>query len=326
MSEINKDEIDLLQVIQAITKGFKKLIIKVFEGIDFIKRNRLILLLLIIIGVGFGYYKQSNKITGKTTKILLYISPKAVNYAYVQTELLDKKIKENDTLFLKNNGFSTGDVRITGIKLTPLLKFSDIVGTYGSTNKTFEALIKNLMFDKSNIIENFATDLREHILQIDLIGNDGYKEVETLLTYFNETPLIKKLNIQAQKNNTRELEIYNNTLLRIREIMSVYSKSSTTVIADENDKDLIVVDKNFSLDELLEKERNILRILRNLENEAIMTEKVITPVNPYVITNIETGLSGNSIVLYPILFVFLFLGVNFLKYTYNTLKAYIKHN
>ena len=94
-------EIDLTQISKKIGGFFENISTSIFKSILFFKRNIIWLSILLVIGVGLGYYFD------KTTKeynhqIILIPNFGSVDYLYAKIDLINSKISESDTLFLKN--------------------------------------------------------------------------------------------------------------------------------------------------------------------------------------------------------------------------------
>ena len=103
MSEIpqkNSDnqEIDLFQISKKIGVFFENISTSIFRGFLFLKRNLIIISILFIIGVVLGLYLDK---TNKVYENKLYVQPNfgSVDYLYSKIELIDSKIRDNDTEF-----------------------------------------------------------------------------------------------------------------------------------------------------------------------------------------------------------------------------------
>ena len=95
-----EQEVDLALISQKVKGFFQSMNDFVFNMIDFILRNKIILGTLFVLGVGIGIYLDK---TNKTYDHQLVVTPNfgSADYLYAKIDLIDAKIKENDTVFLK---------------------------------------------------------------------------------------------------------------------------------------------------------------------------------------------------------------------------------
>ncbi len=323
MEQNKTDEIDLLSLLKSFKKGVLSVLITLVKVIEFIKQNWLIIGLLLLIGFGLGYYKDTKDPQLKSSKVLLKVNFETVNYVYATVENLNKKINDNDTLFLKETGFSVDPKIIQKVEITPLLNFENIVSTFGSSNRTLEALVKNLEISRENIHELFNANLQEHILQIDLIGDNKLCEdqVNKIIQYINQNQLLNNL---KEKNNEllkNQVSTYQEALLRTKKILENYSKSTATVSSENN---MIVVDKNFSIDLILEKLKYIENELEKSENKLAFADEIAMPLNKIVVANAKTGILSEKKIQFPLVLFFGFLVISYFRFIYKKVKNQIK--
>lgn len=319
MQQNKTDELDLLTVYKSFKKGLFNVLITIFNIFEFLKRNWLILTILLLIGLGLGFYKDTKDPQLKSSKVLLKVNFKTVNYIYTSIETLNKKINDNDTLFLKNVGFSVEPKIIQSIEITPLLKFNDIVSTFGSSNRTLEALVKNLDINRDNINELFISNLQEHMLKVDLIGDNELceEEVYKIINYINQNPLLNNLKNKNNELLKNQISTYQEALLKTRKILDNYSKSTATVSTKDN---MIVVDKNFSIDLILEKLKYIENELEKSENKLVYASQIAMPLNKIVVANAKMGILTKKIIQYPLILIFGFLILSYFRFLYKKIK------
>ena len=101
-SPINSDnqEIDLTQIAQNVNGIFESLLNRVFRFILFIKRNIVVLTALFIVGAVIGFYLDK-KIKSYNNQIIVSPNFGSTDYLYAKVNLIQSKINEGDTLFLK---------------------------------------------------------------------------------------------------------------------------------------------------------------------------------------------------------------------------------
>ena len=93
-------EVDLSQISKKIGSLFEEISNSIFKGILFIKKNIIAIGLLFILGAVLGFYLDKNF---KMYDNQLIVSPNfdTVDYLYSKINLINSKINENDTVFLK---------------------------------------------------------------------------------------------------------------------------------------------------------------------------------------------------------------------------------
>ena len=104
-SPINSDnqEIDLTKIAQKVNGIYEGLLNKLLRFILFVKRNLVIIIILIVIGGGVGFFLDK-KIKSYDHQIIVSPNFGSNDYLYAKVNLIQSKINEGDTLFLKEIG------------------------------------------------------------------------------------------------------------------------------------------------------------------------------------------------------------------------------
>lgn len=323
MEQNNNDEIDLLYVYHKIKKIFKRWLLLCFNAIDFIKKKWIVILVLVIVGFSYGYYKEYNQVQYKNVKVLVRINYNAVDYVYTSIELLDKKIKENDYIFLNKIGLKPN--MVTKIELDPVIKINEILNQFEANNRNLDILLKNIDFeeeeDEFKLLETFTSAYKEHILEV-TTNNDSTNVVDLVLEYLNNTPLINELKEVGLLNLKSNLESNKKTLSQIDKILDSYSENQSlpSPLAQ-----MFVVDKNFSIHTLIEKKAELLYRVKQEEQDLIYGNNVVVFMNQPELTSVNKGLLDNKKVIYPIGLIFTFLILAYFRYTYFRLKRIAYH-
>lgn len=97
----DSQEIDLSQISRKIGGFFDGIIFNIFRIIFFLKRNIVLVGILLVLGAGLGYFLDK---TNKNYENQIVVIPNfdSVDYLYSKIELINSKVKEGDTIFLKN--------------------------------------------------------------------------------------------------------------------------------------------------------------------------------------------------------------------------------
>ncbi|PHS62295.1 MAG: hypothetical protein COB12_10895 [Flavobacterium sp.] len=316
MEENKNDEIDLAHIYKAIKNIFRRWIYLGFLSLKFIREKWIIISVLIIIGSSYGYYNQNNEVPSKEAKVLIRINYNAVNYVYTSVELLNKKVKENDNNFLKEIGIKP--YSISSLELTPLIRINEIVDQFESNNRNLDVILKNVEFDDDEVklSDTFISVYKEHILVITTNGSSD-DAITNTLNFINNSSLIKKLKKVGYSNLKAKLAGHKKTLTQIDHILDTYSEGQSLHSPTEQ---IFVVDKNFSVHQLIEKKIELLEKVKQMEQNLVFGEEVVVCVNRPELTKVKTGIISNKMVLYSIVFVFIFLFLAYLRYTYNRFK------
>ncbi|RZJ61495.1 MAG: hypothetical protein EOO45_23255, partial [Flavobacterium sp.] len=96
-------EIDLTKVARSVRASFSRANDSIFDGILFIKRNIVIFIILIIIGAALGFYLDSSS-KSYEHKVNVIPNFQSVDYLYSEIDLLNAKLRENDSAFFKKAG------------------------------------------------------------------------------------------------------------------------------------------------------------------------------------------------------------------------------
>src|SRR5690606_23744407 len=112
------------------------------KGIQFFVRNWIIILILILTGFGLGILLDK---TQKSYEHQIIVTPNfgSTDYLYSKIDLIDSKIKENDTLFLKNVVGIQQSKNLKSIEIKPI---ADVYNFIQNKPENFE-LIKLMAED-----------------------------------------------------------------------------------------------------------------------------------------------------------------------------------
>ena len=144
---INQDdqEIDLGQISKSMKTFMQRINKSLFRVIQFFVRNRIITATLLILGLGLGIYLDK---TTKTYDHQIIVTPNfgSTDYLYSKIDLIQSKINEGDTVFLKEVIGVKEPKRLLNIKIQPIF---DVYRFIENKPENFE-LIK-LMAEESDI-------------------------------------------------------------------------------------------------------------------------------------------------------------------------------
>jgi uncharacterized protein YneF (UPF0154 family) len=316
-SQSNKDnqEIDLSEISKKIGNFFDGISTMVFRGFLFFKRNIIWIGILFIVGAVLGFYMDKN------TKIYdneLIVCPNfsSTDYLYAKIELINSKIADNDTLFLKEvvglknaNNF----LRIEVIPITDVYKFID------NKAQNFE-LIKLLAEDgdiKKIVTESLTSkNYPYHLITFTTLDKTtDAKTVQPLLNYLNSSDYYKVVQ-KAYLNNIAIKMTQNDSIIaQIDGFLNAFSK--TTNGSQKSDK-LVYYNENSQLGDIIKTKDALVSEQGARRLELVNYDKIVKDNS--ITLNIKNNKStnGKMKLILPFLFIFLFVLAGLFK-------SYYKH-
>ena len=319
MATDNKDELDLLKIIQIFKNIFKKWLLLFFNALDFIFRNWKTVLGLILLGLVLGYFTQNNNKPLQKATVLLRVNFDAVNYLYSEVELFNEKIKEKDSLFFTKIGFNINSLEVKDMELTPLINLKDIVDKYEQTYRNLDGLLQNLDFEDNeiNVSETFTTEYKYHNLEFSLLSNANEETIAKIINFFNNDELLRKVRNVGIKNMEDRIISNEKVISQIDTVIKLYSKNES--LSSPSDQ-TFVVDKNFNIHGILNKKTQLLLDNEKIREELVVSDNIIVMMNEPRLLNEKPGILGNKFIFYPFVFVLGFLLLAFARHSYLYLK------
>src|SRR6218665_1072314 len=139
---IEDQEVDLGLISKKIGSFFSRINTSLFNAIHFFIRNWIIVLILVVAGFGLGIFLDKIQ-KSYEHQIIVTANFGSTDYLYSKIDLIDSKIKEKDTLFLKNTlGIQQPEV-LKSIEIKPI---ADVYNFIQNKPENFE-LIKLMAED-----------------------------------------------------------------------------------------------------------------------------------------------------------------------------------
>jgi hypothetical protein len=308
----DNQEIDLSQISKKIGSFFENISTQIFKIILFFKRNIIWIGILFIIGAGLGVYLD------KTTKIYsseIIVSPNfgSVDYVYAKIQLLDSKIEDGDTVFLRDVVGIKNTKKLKGLTITPI---PDVYKFIENRPANFE-LIKLLAEDgdvKKVVNEPLTSkNYPFHLISFSTIGKTSDETtVQPILNYLNDSDYYRKIQKEYVENIKIKMVQNDSIISQINGILnSFHGNGDKTVYYSEKsqlseiikNKDQLVYEQGTHRIELV----NLDKIVK--ENSATLNVKDTKSVN------------GKMKLVLPMLFIFLFVLVGYFKSYYKRQMA-----
>ena len=305
-SPINSDnqEIDLAQIAQKVNGIYESLLNKLFRFILFVKNNFILLLILIIVGVGIGFYLDK-KVKSFDHQVIVSPNFGSTDYLYAKIDLIQSKINEADTVYLKEIGIKNTQ-KFDNIEIKPII---DVYKFIENNKENFE-LIKLLAEDGNidKVVENKLTSKNYpfHLISFTTSKLTAEKEtVEPILNYLNESQYFKQLKKEYLSNIQIKMKANDSTISQIDGLMNQFKNRTNTNHSDK----LVYFNENTQLNDVIQTKEALIREQANLRISLVNLDKIIKESS--VILNDKNMKGTNGKMKFVIPFILLFLFISF---------------
>jgi hypothetical protein len=317
----DSQEIDLSQISKKIGDFFATISTKIFKAILFFKRNIIWVGILFLLGAGLGYYLD------KTTKLYenqIIASPNfgSVDYLYAKIELINSKIVDSDTLFLKNVVGIKEPKKFKEIKIVPI---NDVYKFIENKDQNFE-MIKLMAEDgdiKKVVNENFTSKNYPHHLisftTLDKTSED--KTVKPILNYLNNSDYYKI--IQKEFVNNIKIKMVENDSI-ISQINGLLNSFSGKANGSNNSDKMVYYSEKSQLSDVIKTKDQLVYEQGTHRIELVNLDEIIKQNSSTLNVKDTKAINGKMKLVLPLLFIFLFVVVGALKSFYNRQMAKLK--
>jgi small nuclear ribonucleoprotein (snRNP)-like protein len=306
-------ELDLSQISRKIGHFFEGISNRIFKRILFFKRNIVWVGTLFVIGAGLGFYFDKN------TKIYdnqIIVSPNfgSTDDMYAKIELINAKIGESDTIFLKNVVGIKEPKKLRGIEVSPI---TDVYKFVENKAQNFE-LIKLMAEDGDieKVIEESITSKNYpfHLIEfstVNLTSNEA--TVKPILDYLNSSDYYKKIQNEFV-NNVKVKMVENDSV--IGQINGFLNTFNSTVSGSQKSDKLVYYNENSQLDAVIKTKDNLVNEQGSHRLELVSLDKIVKDKSVTLNVKNNKKMNGKMKIILPFLFLFLFVSVNYFKSYY----------
>lgn len=319
-SNQNEKEISFSDISKSVGSMFQRLNRFIFTSIQFVIRNIIVLLILIVIGVGLGYYLDK---TQKVYDHQIIVSPNfgSVDYLYSGVELINSKIKERDSVFLKSIGFAKPS-KLIQVEIKPVI---DVYKFVNRTGNEIDFQMLKLMAengDMKKIVEDPTTsrNYTSHSITFSTKNRTTNKQtIEPLLKYLNSSDYYKKVQQQTLKNVELKMAANTRTIAQIDGFLDELARNDMNASRTS----AVYVNENRQLNDVIETKDKLLQEQAYLRLELVGYDKIVK--DNTIITNIENkkAANGKMKLLLPFIFVLIFLIITVFISFYKSQKGKI---
>lgn len=309
----DNQEIDLTQISQKIGGFFEEISTSIFRGFLFLKRNIIWIGILFILGATLGFYLD------KTTKVYdneIIVCPNfgSNDYLYAKVELINSKISEGDTLFLKEVVGIKYPKKFNAIKIKPI---TDVYKFIDNKAQNFE-MIKLLAEDgdiKKIVNESLTSkNYPYHLISYTTANVTSEDEsLKPLINYFNNSDYYKAIQ-KEYLNNIKIKMVQNDTI--ISQINGVLNSFSGTVNSTQKSDKLVYYNENTQLDAIIKTKDLLVYEQGTHRLELVNLDNIIKENSSTLNIKNNTAVNGKMKLVLPVLFIFIFILFSFFKSYY----------
>jgi len=318
----DNQEIDLSKISKKIGSFFENISSSIFRGFLFFKRNILWVGILFILGVGIGLYLD------KTTKVYdneIIVCPNfgSTDYLYSKIDLISSKIKDNDTIFLKEVVGINEPKKLKSLEISPV---SDVYKFINSNDKNFE-LVKLMAEDGDikKIVNEPLTSKNYPYHLITFVTNkqtSDEKTTQPILNYLNDSEYYKA--IQKEYLNNIKVKMVENDSI-ISQINGLLNAFSSTANGSQKSDKLVYYNENSQLNEVIKTKDALVNEQGAHRIEMINLNKIIKDNSTTLNVKNTKAVNGKMKLILPLFFIFIFILVGYFKSYYRHQMAKLKN-
>lgn len=308
----DNQEIDLSEISKKIGGFFEDISTRIFKGILFLKRNILVIGILFVIGVVFGIYLDKSS---KSYDHQVIVTPNfgSTDYLYSKIELINSKIEEQDTLFLKNVLGLKEPKKFKRIIIEPI---NDVYKFIENREQNFE-FIKLLAEDgdiKKIITEKVTSkNYPFHAISFSTSALTSEKNtVEPILKYLNDSDYYSKIQKEYVNNIKVKIVANDSIISQINGILNTLSNKENK----SQSSNLVYINENTQLNDVIKTKDELVNDQGRRRIELINTDEIIKQISVTLnIKNIKS-INGKLKLVLPFLFIFIFIGITIFRSFY----------
>ena len=319
-SNNDDQEIDLSQISKKISGFFQRLNASIFRAIQFFVRNWIVVLILLIAGISLGTFLDK---TQKCYEHQIIVAPnfESTDHLYAKIGLINSKIKENDTVFLKN---TVGIQQPKSLKKIEIKPVADVYNFIKNKPENFE-LIKLMAEDgdiKKVLEENMTSKNYTFQTIILTTGEKSSEEklIKPLLAYFNTSEYYVKIQKEVHKNIEFKMKQNDSIIRQIDGVLNNFSNATNGALKNEK---LMYYNENTQLNDIIKTKDALLNEQGNHRIELIGFDKIIKENSITLNIELKKYANGRLKFVLPILFILIFVLLYFFKSFYNKQKELI---
>lgn len=302
-----QQEMHISDIFSIIRRFFKSIVYFFFGILNLMIKKWWVILLLIIAGIAVAYLTKGEP--SYEAQLLLKTNFKSQSYVYTAINQFNANLAEGDMDFVTSLGKDPETFGLAAVAVNPVVEVLDLISYIGNNDRVLGEMTREFKLEDDK--ELFATDrflstYKYHKLSIDLISEQGKEDIESLMRFINEQPYAQELKQKGLENHNDFIAHSEKTLKQIDEAIKRYNtkESSSEDLTDNG----IYFDNRSEggLSNLFDFKISLARNTEELKNDNVSYKDVAV-----ILSDIQASRSSsildNGMIIYPILFVFLFL-------------------
>jgi hypothetical protein len=265
-----------------------------------------------------GFYLDK-KVKSYDHQIIVSPNFGSIDYLYAKVDLLQSKINEGDTVFLKEIGIKNTK-KFGKIEIKPII---DVYKFIENNKENFE-LIKLLAEDGNidKVVENTLTskNYQYHLISFKTAKLTSENEtVQPLLNFLNESDYFKQMQKEYLNNVRIKMQANDTTISQIDGLLNQFKNRMNSNHSDK----LIYFNENTQLNDVINTKDNLLKEQSYFRLTLIRYEKIIKEISVMLNDKNTKGTNGKMKLILPFLFIFLFISF---KSTVSFYKKQVQKN
>ena len=302
----DNQEVDLTMISKGIGNFFQNINTSIFKSIQFGLKHKFIIGFLFILGVGLGVYLDT---TNKTFDHQIIVQPNfgSTDYLYSKVDLIDSKIKENDTVFLKSIGIDDAS-KLAKIEIKPVV---DIYKFINNSELNFDLL--KLMAedgDIKKIVEEKATSKNYIYHNISFSTKkiiSTKKTIEPLLNFLNDNDFYSKIQKEYIANVQLKMKQNDITIAQIDGFLNNFSNAAN----NPKTNSVVYYNENSPLNDVIETKGKLVNEQGNYRINLVGYDKIVKENSQTINIENNKSVNGKMKLVLPFLFILLFILVQY---------------
>lgn len=319
------DEMDLTDIFTLIKRVFYNVLALCFRAVDFIFKFWWIILLIIIGGAALGYFTKGN--TKYESTLVIQTNFDTQPYVYNAVKQFNENVGEDDIEFINKVGLNPQDPGIGKVVIEPVVDVVTLMEEMKVSERTLGTIIKELSVEEETELfasERFYSNYKYHKLSVGLSGETSKESIAALMRYINDQPLMQNLKNEVTKNLKERILNNENTIKQIDELVKNYAIEAKLKREDLRGLSYFNNQNNININGVFELKNEL-----SIENEQLKNDLVTQTDAAVIVSDVQTSkvesLRDRKEIIYPVVFVFLFLFFAGVRYTYITLRKEVEH-
>ena len=307
--ENNSQEIDLVYLAKKIKGFFLSIGFSILRLINFIIRNKIIVISLFILGIAFGIYFDIKSKNNFKTEVVVVPNFDSVDLLYGEVENFKSNLNSNKLKYDFLN--DVVDIKVESIEnISSVLVDKDnleIVKVLTSNGQDLSKILKDDVYKKN---------YKYHLITLKTSSSkNSQKIIDFLLNTINSKPYFKQRSSLAFKNQTSAKQQAEKSIEQINKILENLGNGSVSVVG----KDLNINSYD-QLSNIIEMKDYYMKKLADINIKLIEYKSTIYPVNTSFNNKIHQKIYEKMVFVLPLFLIGFYLLLSYLKY------LYIKYN